>query len=632
MSNSSINNINNYNNNYNNNNNNISNNKEIIMITNGTAINNITQNNNKMLLYKNNLIYNDIQSINSNGVCRNSIYSNNYVVNSNSITTQNTNTNSNTNNPQSFVGYIATTTIDATNSGYPISPISNISRSISNSSLYPKQQYTNNLNHQIQINATSDTSSPNQVILNNNSNIIYQPNSQSQNSQFSYNQGIQYINQNENNIYVSKNEKVYTLSESSLSLNDKPNSVVNPCINYNNNSPIIQTNSNVVPGHYIEKSNIITYPVYNYNSNNNGIHTNTIQGNTVNNVNLVNNTIPNNIKVTNNAVIPNNVNIVNTSNNIPSNINVNTINNTNIISNSANTNANCNISSVITVNVSKPNTISNNCIAMRNNDINNNINTNTNTNTNTNNIIVNTITNSPLINTNINSPSIVLPESIIKTTATSTFITPNSSPIVTCTSSLNDTISNGVNIINNGNTSNLNCQMIKNSVSPSNFKYLVNNNGNIIEKQYDPTVKVYDQSILNDLYYPTKRTREGNSKIKIHICECCGKTFNKASRLRDHMLTHVKTRAFQCETCHLPFKRKNDMLRHMRIHTGYKPYKCKNCGKGFTRSDALSRHVKGGLCQIISTEQQKKEEKDSNITKNTDKNITEQKKIDFKSK
>ncbi|KAL6596370.1 hypothetical protein U3516DRAFT_512919, partial [Neocallimastix sp. 'constans'] len=161
---------------------------------------------------------------------------------------------------------------------------------------------------------------------------------------------------------------------------------------------------------------------------------------------------------------------------------------------------------------------------------------------------------------------------------------------------------------------------IKNTVSPTNYKYLINNNGNLDK---DLTIKVYDQSILNDSYNQRKGSREGRSKIKIHMCEYCGKTFNKTSRLRDHMLTHVKTRAFQCETCHLPFKRKNDMLRHMRIHTGYKPYKCKFCGKGFTRSDALSRHVKGGLCQIVSLKQHK-EDKNKNIgNTNTDNNINE---------
>ena len=567
----------------------ITNNKEIVRITGNNTYKSITQNNNKMVLYKNNLFYNEMEAINFNKICHdseNSFYSNSYVLNSNSLMVSN----SNKNNLQSFVGYMATTTIDRINSRSKIYSI--------NSFPYSKQ-VSNNVS-QVLTSTTSNTSDSNQVTFN-KSNDLYQQ-IHLQNYHFSYNQHN--IDQNKNNHFDSRNGKVNTLTKSPFSLNSKTDSIINsplvhPCIDFTKNSLIIQTRPNNISGKYIEKSNIITYPVYNNDSNasiiQNNINTNTNQMNNLNNINIIGNTIPNNIEVTNNNFVPNNMSV---------NINTNTIKNSNIISNNVNTpnnsNVNGNIISTITINASQSNTFNHNSISLENCKISNN---------NNNNIITTIITNSPKINSNINSSSMVLPSSIIKT------ITPNLSPKIS--SSLNNSITN---IINNTNTPSFNYQEIKNTVSPTNYKYLINNNGNLDK---DLTIKVYDQSILNDSYNQRKGSREGRSKIKIHMCEYCGKTFNKTSRLRDHMLTHVKTRAFQCETCHLPFKRKNDMLRHMRIHTGYKPYKCKFCGKGFTRSDALSRHVKGGLCQIVSLKQHK-EDKNKNIgNTNTDNNINE---------
>ncbi|ORX40372.1 hypothetical protein BCR36DRAFT_416928 [Piromyces finnis] len=318
----------------------------------------------------------------------------------------------------------------------------------------------------------------------------------------------------------------------------------------------------------------------------------------INNKNIINHTL---VAVVNSPINTTiiNKNIINTLNTIPNNVNI-TRNNSNNVKNNSSV-INTNTVPVKTTSINN-NNITLNTVENRVNAINNTIPIPINIQPN-NNTIINATTIKTLENTAGISPSLAK-TSLITTTTVCSIPSPNTKQSINSNSVINN---NSINVLNS---------QIKNTISPSNLKYLADNKMN-----NDNKVQNISNSIIGPNISMVNRPKDYCIKSKIHICECCGKIFNKASRLRDHMLTHVKTRAFQCETCHLPFKRKNDMIRHMRIHTGYKPYKCKKCGKGFTRSDALSRHIKSGLCQLISINEQNQSENSSTKKKELDKNL-----------
>ncbi|KAJ3068097.1 hypothetical protein HDU98_008723 [Podochytrium sp. JEL0797] len=54
----------------------------------------------------------------------------------------------------------------------------------------------------------------------------------------------------------------------------------------------------------------------------------------------------------------------------------------------------------------------------------------------------------------------------------------------------------------------------------------------------------------------------------------CNKTFDRAQKLKSHVVTHTAERPFICGYCNLGFQRNHDLTRHMRLHTNEKPHKC----------------------------------------------------------
>ncbi|KAG7273482.1 hypothetical protein CRUP_015858, partial [Coryphaenoides rupestris] len=107
-------------------------------------------------------------------------------------------------------------------------------------------------------------------------------------------------------------------------------------------------------------------------------------------------------------------------------------------------------------------------------------------------------------------------------------------------------------------------------------------------------------------------------------CAHCGKSFQKSSSLKEHLLTHVQSRLFKCSHCgdgfpgigelkyhqqvdhdkpyqckqcgksfiSSSFKYRFEFLEHQRFHTAVKPYKCSQCGKAFRTEAHLSGHRK----------------------------------------
>lgn len=100
-----------------------------------------------------------------------------------------------------------------------------------------------------------------------------------------------------------------------------------------------------------------------------------------------------------------------------------------------------------------------------------------------------------------------------------------------------------------------------------------------------------------------------DSELSQHVCNKCGKVFQKPYNLKSHMKTHSSDRPFQCQFCPKTFARSHDRKRHELLHEGVKNFKCEGylkdgttkwgCGKKFARSDALTRHFRtetGWLC------------------------------------
>ncbi|BFF89772.1 zinc finger protein 184 [Drosophila madeirensis] len=75
-----------------------------------------------------------------------------------------------------------------------------------------------------------------------------------------------------------------------------------------------------------------------------------------------------------------------------------------------------------------------------------------------------------------------------------------------------------------------------------------------------------------------------------HRCIVCSNTYPNASKLADHLRTHLNEKAYECEVCSKRFTTSCNLSTHIRTHTGEKPYKCDHCTRCFADRSTHRKH------------------------------------------
>lgn len=87
----------------------------------------------------------------------------------------------------------------------------------------------------------------------------------------------------------------------------------------------------------------------------------------------------------------------------------------------------------------------------------------------------------------------------------------------------------------------------------------------------------------------SKKDQESDRK---HVCNVCGKKFQKRSNLIDHLRLHANVKVYSCEFCERSFVQAGNYKAHLRVHTKEKPFSCNDCGKSYSQSSSLKIHIR----------------------------------------
>ena len=79
-------------------------------------------------------------------------------------------------------------------------------------------------------------------------------------------------------------------------------------------------------------------------------------------------------------------------------------------------------------------------------------------------------------------------------------------------------------------------------------------------------------------------------------CDSCGKSFNFAHTLKQHVkIVHegLERQRFKCDLCSKSFHTEQYLRDHKAVsHEGRRDYKCEFCGKSYTSARVVANHIK----------------------------------------
>ena len=92
-----------------------------------------------------------------------------------------------------------------------------------------------------------------------------------------------------------------------------------------------------------------------------------------------------------------------------------------------------------------------------------------------------------------------------------------------------------------------------------------------------------------------------HTKVKIHTCSECNKSFADGYRLKRHMITHSGEKVHKCPVCGNSFGLASHLKEHKLTHSGEKPHKCMHCDYAFLRASDLRVHIRRHLSSSLKS-------------------------------
>ena len=133
-------------------------------------------------------------------------------------------------------------------------------------------------------------------------------------------------------------------------------------------------------------------------------------------------------------------------------------------------------------------------------------------------------------------------------------------------------------------------RMLSNANNPEEIRRIQNDFSKIIQK------KETQFPLLFMEYFIAKNLDvkiDAKQRKKIHICECCKKSFFSANHLQKHInVIHNGQRDYKCDSCEKTFPTERNMKLHINsVHNGQKDHQCDSFTKAFSQAANLKTHI-----------------------------------------